>query len=139
MAKITEMITPPQTQKPPTAVQVHAVRADFLKHTVSDLLGWTEFEYCEYQYQMGIAYLMWYLPCDERSRRKLERSRMYWNWYKNQWAIYDESLLTYKLSLNQCPIPHMREVYRDLHCPHKMAVEVKPNDVVLNSIKTIAL
>ena len=99
------------------------------------MLNWTEMQFAEYQYQNGIAYLMWYLPCDEWARQQLERSKLYWNWFKNQWVLHDESLLSFKLSLSECDHNTLMRLYDDLHCPRALAVEVKPNRVVLDSIK----
>jgi hypothetical protein len=119
----------------PTTYITREEQATIVKTKVCQLLGWTDFEYAQYQYQHGISYLMWYLPCDEDARSQLERSKLYWNWFKNLWLCHDESLVSFTLSLRECSAEMLRGVYDDLHCPHALAIEVKPNAVVLNEIK----
>jgi len=120
----------------PTNPQTQRQKADSLKMEICLLLNWTEMQYCELQYQNGIAYLMWYLPCDEHAREKLLRSRLFWNWFKNQWTVHDESLLSYRMAVRECTVIALTELYVSLHCPRAMVMEVKPNDVVLSEIKT---
>lgn len=121
-----------------TQAQVQKQKADSLKMEICLLLNWTDQQYCEYQYENGIAYLMWYLPCDDYARHQLERSRLYWNWFKYQWMLHDESLLSYKVSVRECSVKTLLPLYQNLHCPRALAVEIKPNSVVLADIKTNA-
>lgn len=118
-----------------TATTLNEQRADVLKKHVCKMLNWTEMQFAEYQYQNGIAYLMWYLPCDDWARQQLERSKLYWSWFKNQWTLHDESLLSFQISLTECSHRTLMQLYDDLHCPRALAVDVKPNRVVLDSIK----
>ena len=118
----------------PTTAQAQQQKADLLKKEICLLLNWTEMQYAEYQYKHGLAYLLWYLPCDEARRYALERSKLYWNWFKNHWVLYDESLLSYKLSLRQCPADNLLAVYAELHCPKALAVDIKINKVILDSL-----
>ena len=121
------------TEKPTNAT-AHKDAADRLKQQICKLLQWDEMQYAEFQYQNGIAYLMWYLPCDEYAREQLLRSRLYWNWFKNQWNNDDYVFNTTSgiglVSINQRLI-----IYEDLHNPQALAIEVKPNSIVLSSIK----
>ena len=118
-----------------TIAQQRMNEAASIKEQIMKLLHWDEMQYCEYQYTNGIAYLYWYLPCDEDARKQLEGSKLYWNWFKNQWTIHDEALLTYTAFINT-DIKLRRESYQCFHCPRALAAEVKPNDIVLNEIKT---
>lgn len=122
-------------QKPPPILQQHQHRADDCKKQICLLLGWTDMQHAEYLYQHGISYLYWYLPTDAYGRDQLERSKLYWNWFKYQWMIHDEGLLTFKRSLSECSQEEVFTAYKNLHCPHAMAAEVKPNSVVLSEIK----
>jgi hypothetical protein len=97
---------------------------------VCDLLGWTEQEYCQYQFDTGIAYTHWYMATNADYRTKLQHSGMYWSWFKNQWLLYDESWLSFKRSLQECKPQTLLQLYHDLHCPHAMAVETKPTEVL---------
>ena len=125
--------------QPFTTVAQAQQKADLLKKEICLLLNWTEMQFAEYQYRNGIAYLMWYLPCDERGRYLLERSRMYWNWFKIQWTGYDESFLSYRRSLKECTANSCLAMYEELHCPRALAHDKKPNDVVLESLKIAAI
>lgn len=100
------------------------------------MLGWDDMDYAEYQFKMGIAYLMWYLPCDENMRQRLSYSKQFWNWFKHVWNVHDESWLTYTYSLKEMHVQMRWALYEELHNPRVLAVEEKPNRVVLDSIKT---
>lgn len=119
------------TEKPTTDTRD---AADRLKAQVCTLLLWDEMQYAQFQYQTGIAYLMWYLPCDEDSRQQLERSKLYWNWFKNQWNN-DDFVYNTTSGIGLMTLKQRRMIYHELHCPRVLAVEVKPNNVVLSSIK----
>ena len=88
---------------------------------------------CEIQYKYGIAYLHWYLPCDERARRKLESSRLFWNWYKFQWEQRDFALIN-DVCFQDESIKQRRRFYQEFHNAQAMCEEVKPNTVVLNEL-----
>lgn len=109
--------------------------ADQIKAQVCELLGWDEMDYAEYQFKIGIAYLMWYVPVDEELRRKLSYSRLFWNWFKHMWTVHDDSWLCYTHSLNTMHVQMRWALYEELHNPRVLAVEEKPNRVVLESIK----
>ena len=100
------------------------------------MLAWDDMQYAEYQFKIGIAYLMWYLPCDEEMRKRLSYSKLFWNWFKHTWTIHDESWLTYTYSLKEMQVKMRFALYEELHNPRVLAVEEKPNRVVLDSIKT---
>ena len=115
--------------------QLALPRAERIKREICKLLQWTEMQFCEDQHQNGIAYLYWYLPCDELARYQMERSKLYWAWFKNQWTIHDESLLYFKNACRKMSVSEARNLYNEVHCPRILAKEVKPNSVVLSSIK----
>ncbi len=131
-----QTLTLSSSDKPPTYAEQWRQMAASLKQEACHLLQWEEQQYCDYQYQMGIAYLMWYLPCDEDGRRQLECSRLYWNWWKHTWSMYDDSFFSFKIGLKKCSLQTRRTAYKKLHCPRTMAVEIRPNDVVLAELKT---
>ena len=122
------------TEKPTTAT-AYKDAADRLKQQICKLLQWDEMQYAEFQYQNGIAYLMWYLPCDEYAREQLLRSRLYWSWFKNQWNA-DDMLVLEVARDNDMPLQVAREIYTEIHCPRVLACEIKPNAIVLSSLKT---
>ena len=118
-----------------TTAQAHKIEADKLKATICRLLKRTELEYCEYQYQTGLSYLQWYLPTDEYARYQLERSQLFWAWFKNQWAAHDFEFAKCE-GIEVTGVVLRCHMYASLHCPIALAKEVKPNNTVLNEIKT---
>ena len=88
---------------------------------------------CEIQYQYGIAYLHWYLPCDPRARRTLEGSKLFWNWYKFQWEQMDLALIE-DVCFQDESIKQRRIFYQEFHNARAMCEEVKPNTVVLSEL-----
>lgn len=82
------------------------------------------------QYQYGLAYIMWYLPTDERKRRILEGSKIFWQWFKLQWEIHDDAILK-DPDFATASINERRRWYQVVHEPQALANEVKPNSIVL--------
>lgn len=109
-------------------------KADATMREVCLLLNWTDMQYNEFLYQNGIAYLHLYLPCDEWGRQQLERSRLFWNWFKLLWISLDKDLLNDAL-FTKLPCEKRRNDYRFMHCPRTLVYHVKPNAVVLQSLK----
>lgn len=109
-----------------------------VKKQVCQLLHWTEMEYAQYQYQMGIAYLMWYLPVNESLRAEYERSKLFWNWFKNIWLCYDESWCSFKLSLQECSKEKRLQLYKNLHCPRALVMDEKPTALYASIKKEVA-
>lgn len=106
-----------------------------LKKKACKLLQWDDFQYGEFKHTTGIAYLHWLLPCDDKLREKLESSKIFWTWFKNCWAHYEESLLSYNRSLQECSLQTRREAYETLFCPRTLIMDWKINDAVIESIK----
>lgn len=108
-----------------------------LKREACELLQWTEDAYTAYQYETGLQYLKWAFPFHAEARYQLERSRIFWNWWKHTWSMYDESLFSFKRSLKESSVQTIREAYEDLHSPSVMVKEkLMPNTVVLSEIKS---
>jgi hypothetical protein len=94
-------------------------------------LRWTEMEYLGFQYDQGIAYLMAYLNGDEYSVNVMERSRIFWQWWKNHWRTRDESFLEQVVNTT-FDLSTRREMYLDTHDAVVLAKSIYPNGVVLN-------
>lgn len=109
-----------------TQVESRRLTLEALKKAVMELLNWDEMQYCNFQYNQGLKYLDAYIQDDAF---RIERSRVFWNWWKNHWALRDETILNSHL-LTIC-VQGRREVYRDLNDGAKLASEVHPNKVVL--------
>lgn len=94
------------------------------------LLKWTELEYNQFIYDNGVAYLQQYIPSDEQGIAALERSRIYWNWWRNHWYQRDYQFMR-KVN-RSAPLEGIREYYRHFNNPKKLAAGIWPNAVVLN-------
>ena len=81
-------------------------------------------------YKYGRAYLHWYLPCNERQRRILEGSKTFWAWFRLQWEMHDQVLLD-DPEFFDYTLQERRRYFKHLHEPQAMAVDIKPNSVVL--------
>lgn len=123
------------TAKPNTSAQDYKELAELQKKDITMLMQWTHEEFCNYQYQFGLAYLQHRFPADFKARQILERSRIFWNWYKFVWVQYDYSLLSFKRSLQECNLHTLRQCYEHLHCPQAMAADTRPSDPVLEELK----
>jgi len=86
--------------------------------------------YSNIMYKHGRAYLHWYLPCNDRQRRILEGSKVFWVWFRLQWEMHDRALLDDPEFLSYT-IKERRRYFKHLHEPQAMAVDVKPNSIVL--------
>lgn len=97
---------------------------------MSMLLNCSLATYRNILYKYGRAYIHWYLPCDERLRRKLEDSKTFWAWFRVQWEMHDRALLD-DPEFFDYTVEERRRYFKHLHEPQVMAVNIKPNDVVL--------
>lgn len=120
------------------ARQTAQQKADFLKKEICLLLNWTEMQFADYQYKCGIAYLYWYLPCDEWARQQLERSKLYWNWFKILWTSHDALLVADQL-FSACDCAKRLKDYEWMHDPRSLVNEYKPNSLVLQSLQVKAI
>ena len=107
-------------------------RASALKQTVCGLLNWTEMQYAEYVYNTGLEYLKEYLCGDMHAISILERSPIFWAWWKNHFTNRDEKFVM----LNRTTPIHSREIclqlYEHYNEPAMLADSIHPNSVVLN-------
>jgi hypothetical protein len=100
-----------------------------LDQQVASILSWREGALAEFKYQQGIAFLMWYLPCNEQSRNTLERSKLYWNWWKYCWQIRDEAFVVN--GIENIDHHHRQSIYIELHNARLLMIEgLRPGEVV---------
>lgn len=76
-----------------TLIQKQQQKATTLKQRVCELLQWSEEEYANFQYEMGLQYLQVYVPGDPQGAEQLTHSKIYWNWWKNAWSARDEQFV----------------------------------------------
>ncbi|HMP20932.1 MAG TPA: hypothetical protein PKC39_08245 [Ferruginibacter sp.] len=110
--------------------QQHNQQQDYIQQQLCLLLNISIDTYRDMLYKYGIAYLMWYLPCDARQRRILEGSQVFWKWFRLQWEMHDEALLLDPDFFNYT-IAERRWYWKVLHEPQALANDIKPNDIVL--------
>lgn len=75
-----------------------------IKQRICSLLGITEEEYAAHQYTTGLNYLQLYLHGLQPATRELEGNRIFWNWWKNLWALRDLRFLQAQHQGNHWPI-----------------------------------
>lgn len=100
------------------------------KTSITKLLNWNELQYAELQYNSGLQYLSFYIPDDPQGIDMLERNKLFWNWWKNQWAMRDLAFL-------ECPIENLHiqkriSLYLELHDPVRLTAEIYPSRTVLD-------
>lgn len=110
-------------------------KAKQLKAVVIDLLQWDELEYATFQYECGLAYLRHYIPGDNWGQDMLQRSKLFWNWWKNQWTLRDESFCAMDSEVPTSRVgistENLRRLYLHLHDAAILASDIYPNRVVL--------
>lgn len=113
-----------------TLVQQQQQKAQSLQQRICKLMHWDDEDYALFQYETGLQYLAEYIPNDRFGAEQLTRSKVYWNWWKNQWAMRDEAFI-------EMVKPHWRYddivyVYLDEHNPSILIGTTHPSAVVLN-------
>jgi len=94
---------------------------------VRRLLGWTEQQYCDFQYESGLEYLQAYIPDDQHGIDMLSRSRIFWNWWKNHWAMRDEQFI----SVAEEYTKGNEKLYRTMNSSKALTSKIYPNAAVL--------
>jgi hypothetical protein len=113
-----------------TTAQAYNISAATTQEKVLALLEWTEQEFCDFRYKNGIAYLHWYAPVNENHRFVMERSRMFWRWFRCVCNTIDFEFINNPDVLN-LSVTLRRSLYTSFHCPRLVAKDIKPNQVVL--------
>jgi hypothetical protein len=100
------------------------------------MLRWTELEYATFINETGLEYLERYIPNDRQGIHALNRSRIFWNWWKNQWAIRD----TNYLEIVDLFSPNNWEpLYHQEHSPAVLTNSIFPSAVVLDESYAIMI
>jgi hypothetical protein len=107
-----------------------SARNGAVKTAVCELLAWDELAYTQFQYDMGNAYLQYYLPKDVQGVNLLTRDRMFWAWWVNHWIARDEQFVN---SITGKPVSRrvLLCLYLGLNDPATLATEIYPNGVIL--------
>lgn len=87
------------------------------------LLKWDELTYCWYKYEQGLRYLQLVVQ-DDAAVAEMERSPVYWGWWKNHWTIREEGFLSDIVKLEQQGFELCETVYKGLHRAELLAGEL---------------
>ena len=82
---------------------------------VMALLEWTQEQYCGFQYESGVIYLRHYLNGSEPDIEIMERSDLFWGWWKLEWYKREGELLDSLFAskhFGKMKPYHFRESYR---------------------------
>jgi hypothetical protein len=113
-------------------------RSEKAAHTraaIIRLLGWSELEWANYQYENGLLYLQGYLPDDDEAQDVLQRSRIFWTWWKNHWTNRDEHFIDTARLINDSEL--LAQVYLEMHDGRLLSGNIYPNRfVITESFKT---
>jgi hypothetical protein len=81
--------------------------------------GTTHDEYCQAQFEGAYKYLHYFIPGDEQGIDILVKSKTFWVWWRNQWAIREEDFL-----MNDCTViknsAALKRIWLSLHKPHNI-------------------
>lgn len=105
-------------------------RQQTAKQRVIQLLGWDELRYAEMQYRTGRQYLQSYIPNDPDGIDALERSRIFWAWWKNQWLIRDTAFLNTDIA-KVSRLSALR-IYEYMHNAEALVHAIYPSGQVLD-------
>ncbi len=96
-------------------------------------MQWSDLQYSYFQYESGLAYLRHYITHDQWGQDMLQRSKLFWNWWKNQWLLRDEAFIhEYHEELINIQLVTRCSLYYDLHDAAKLASDIYPNKTVLD-------
>lgn len=113
-----------------THIESRRVAAKASKERIMRLLEWSELQYCEFQYRMGLEFLQEYIPGDPYGIAYLERHRVFWAWWRNQWTLRDEIYLNSDISTVR--LRHRQNIYIQNNNPRALAQGITPPALLLD-------
>jgi hypothetical protein len=118
------------TQTKPTHIQSRRNAAIRCEQHVMNLLDWSLEDYTWFKYETGLRYLNYYTK-NCQAIYMLERSQIFWSWWKNHWTIREEEwLLGFDKLQTISPRIRLRD-YRAQHNAGGLAQEIFPNAKIL--------
>jgi hypothetical protein len=126
-----------------TTIQAAREQQQETKARIIELLKWDEMQYATMQYNMGLHYLVMYLLEHDDSIRMMERSRLFWAWWKTQWALRDQEFIAMceavgSARLSTQPIYSLRSRLNDYYTHHDarhLVHQIAPARVITYQIK----
>lgn len=101
-----------------------------LQEQVIELLRWTEMEYNTFQFESGLAFVESYISRDSPYGQVLLQSRVFWAWWKNQWALRNEIFVrdVDRISKRWC----IEDWYKTMNSGKALACHTHPNRRVID-------
>lgn len=115
-----------------TLVITLTATANELKEAICEMLEWSEEQYANYQFEQGIAYIMLYMPCCEKTRLKLQQSASFWGWWKLNWTRMDEVFFNepiLKVNTN-----HRRIMYKGIQAGYAKIQDIRIPSVITDNL-----
>lgn len=115
----------------------HICQNNALKLAICKTLGWDEGQYATLQYNMGLQYLCLYYADHFPTIDMMQRSALYWNWWKNKWAQRDEHFMD---RFNSLPTWQPYSVssrvsdYYAMNDARELVHNIRPAQVILHAI-----
>lgn len=105
---------------------------------IIQMLRWTELEYATFINETGLQYLEAYIPGDRAGIDALNRSRIFWNWWKNHWAIRDKQFLD-RVDFLGDKTGRIDHLYFAFHEVNMLLCTVFPNAIILEESYAIMI
>lgn len=109
--------------KKQTNVELRQNEASRLKCLIIVIMEITELQYCEYQFEQGLAYLNLLAPHDNG---QLRYSKLFWQWFKNHWSLTDE-IYVQAMRHRKFSVKAKRRLYESMHNVEDMYNDMKPH------------
>jgi len=94
-------------------------------------LGWTEQEYCNFKYEMGIGYLHAKHGNDTEIIEAMAATRSFWGWWRLHWTDRDEVFIATKENIGR---EYEREIYHDMHDPKSLLDDLTVNGALMEDV-----
>lgn len=106
---------------------------EHIQKQICGLLEWDDGQYANHVYETGLAYIRCLPGMDELMAIKLESSAIFWNWFKLYRAALDKSIID-EQAIERLSLQRRIALYEAIHLPEALALEIKPNRVVWESV-----
>ncbi len=106
-----------------THTQARKLLAQQVQQRVCYLLNWTDKQYKEFQYKQGCLYLQLYLSKYPAIIDELIDNKIFWAWWRNQWANRDD---IYVHNTEVLHLPKRVGLYQQTHNAETLVLDMYP-------------
>lgn len=110
-----------------TAERIAAMRS--VEKEICQRLGYTHEDIANMMYENGVAFLTEYFKAIPEMGRMMERDRMFWNWWKNEWHIRNVVFIN-DAEIAQCGLCLQQHAYAANNNGIALTQCIKPTRVV---------